>query len=68
MHAVAFLTAEQVAERLAVGYKTVLRWSTEGWLPAVNIAPPGSPRPMWRYDEDELAEWERERHNQRGKQ
>lgn len=52
---VAYLTPQEVAERLRVNLRTVYGWIESGELRALNVG--NDRRPTWRIDEDRLAEF-----------
>lgn len=53
------LTIREVAERFAVGERTVIGWIRSGELRAVNCGRrPGSKKPRWRMTAESLAAFE----------
>lgn len=56
-HAEQLLTLRQVADRLAVSFKTAQRRIYANVIPWVNVAPPGARRASIRVTETALAEY-----------
>jgi hypothetical protein len=51
------VSAQQAAEVLGVDKKTLLQYFREGLLPARNIAPPTSTRPVYRFPLDKIVDF-----------
>lgn len=51
------VSAQQAAEILGVTKRTVLKYYSEGLLPARNIAPPSSTRPSYRFPLDKIVDF-----------
>jgi excisionase family DNA binding protein len=51
------LTANEVAEYLALDLATVRRLTRRKVLPAINIADDAARRPTWRYRQGDLDAW-----------
>lgn len=56
-----FMSAREVAQLLGVTERTVLRWLNDSDLPGIRY-----PRRGWTVVRDELRDWLKQHHNERG--